>query len=60
VAIDMANNPIEAFIKQVYEENIKNKPTFDEGMQEHIKKELERLKQEAIEFNRQRENGDND
>lgn len=56
----MANNPIEAFIKQVYEENIKNKPTFDEDMQEHIKKELERLKQEAIEFNRQHENGDND
>ena len=56
----MANNPIEAFIKQVYEENIKNKPTFDEGMQEHIKKELERLKQEAIEFNKQRENEDDD
>lgn len=54
----MANNPIEAFIKQVYEENIKNKPTFDEDMQEHIKKELERLKQEAIEFNKQRENED--
>jgi hypothetical protein len=58
VAIDMANNPIEAFIKQVYEENIKNKPTFDDDMQEHIKKELERLKQEAIEFNKQRENED--
>ena len=40
-------NPIEAFIKSVYEEQIKRKPTFDEKMQEHIKRELERLVEEA-------------
>ena len=45
-------NPVEEFIKKVYEEGIKNKPTFDEKMQEHIQRELERLKQEAIEYNK--------
>lgn len=40
-------NPIEAFIKSVYAEQIKRKPTFDEKMQEHIKHELERLVEEA-------------
>lgn len=53
-------NPIEEFIKGVYAEQIKRKPTFDEKMQEHIKRELERLVEEA---NRLREektgNGEN-
>ena len=40
-------NPVEAFIKSVYEEQIKRKPTFDDKMQEHIKHELERLVEEA-------------
>lgn len=45
-------NPVEEFIKKTYAECIKNKPTFDEKMQEHIQRELERLKQEAIEYNK--------
>jgi phosphate uptake regulator len=49
---DTCTNPIEGFIRKTYEEQIKRKPTFDENMQEHIKRELERLKQEAIEYNK--------
>lgn len=40
-------NPIEAFIKQTYENQIKNKPTFDENMQKQIERELQRLVEEA-------------
>lgn len=40
-------NPIEAFIKQTYENQIKNKPTFDENMQKQIERELQRLVDEA-------------
>lgn len=44
---DVCTNPIEQFIKSVYAEQIKRKPTFDENMQEQIKRELERLVEEA-------------
>lgn len=44
---DACTNPIEQFIKSVYAEQIKRKPTFDENMQEHIKHELERMVEEA-------------
>lgn len=44
---DTCTNPIEEFIKKTYEEQIKRKPTFDENMQEQIKRELERLVEEA-------------
>lgn len=44
---DVCTNPIEQFIKGVYAEQIKRKPTFDENMQEQIKRELERLVEEA-------------
>ena len=44
---DTCTNPIVEFIKKTYEEQIKRKPTFDENMQEHIKRELERLVEEA-------------
>lgn len=52
---EVPTNPIEAFIKKVYTEGIKNKPTFDEKMQEQIKRELQRLVDEANEI---RENGE--
>lgn len=49
-------NPIEAFIKNVYAEQIKRKPTFDEKMQEQIERELERLIDEANKIREQKEN----
>lgn len=52
---DTCANPIQEFLQKTYEEQIKRKPTFDEHMQEHIKRELKRMVEEA---NRLREKGD--
>jgi len=40
----------EKIIKKIYEDNIMNMPTFDEKMQKHIQEELERMKEEYVEY----------
>ena len=45
----------EKIIKQIYQDNIKEMPTFDEKMQKHIQEELEKMKKEYIEYLKNKE-----
>lgn len=45
----------EKIIKQIYQDNIKEMPTFDEKMQKHIQEELEKMKKEYQEYVKNKE-----